>query len=94
MIEAYRLHSSRYPAHDGTGAALHGGRWNPPGAEAIYVSQSPSLAVLEILVHYADLPMDFVLTAISIPDDVTVMDVPPSELVSGWDAPVPVFFYS
>lgn len=24
MIEAYRLHSSRYPAHDGTGAAVNG----------------------------------------------------------------------
>lgn len=68
-VEVYRLHSSRYPAKSGRGAALYGGRWNPPGLETIYAAQSRSLAALEILVHYAVLPRDFVLTPIRIPED-------------------------
>ncbi len=68
-LEVYRLHSKRYPANSGKGAALHGGRWNPPGLEAIYTAQSRSLAALEILVHYTVLPSDFVLTPIRIPED-------------------------
>ena len=46
MIEAYRIHSSRYPANSGKGAALHGGRWNDVGVEAIYTAQSRALAAL------------------------------------------------
>ena len=73
ILEVYRLHSKRYPANSGKGAALHGGRWNPPGVEAIYTAQSRSLAALEILVHYAVLPRDFVLTPIRIPEDRVVI---------------------
>ena len=73
ILEVYRLHSKRYPANSGRGAALHGGRWNPLGVEAIYTAQSRSLAALEILVHYAVLPRDFVLTPIRIPEDRVVV---------------------
>ena len=69
ILEVYRLHSKRYPANSGKGAALHGGRWNPPGVEAIYTAQSRSLAALEILVHYTVLPRDFVITPIRIPEE-------------------------
>ena len=69
ILDVYRLHSKRYPANSGRGAALHGGRWNPIGVEAIYTAQSRSLAALEILVHYAVLPRDYVLTPIRIPED-------------------------
>ena len=69
ILEVYRLHSERYPANSGKGAALHGGRWNPPGIEAIYTAEYRSLAALEILVHYTVLPRDFVLTPIRIPED-------------------------
>ena len=90
MIEMYRLHSSRYPANDGTGAAANGGRWNPKGTEVIYAAASRSLAVLEILVHYSVLPRDFVITPISIPDSVPIMDVPDSVLTAGWNQPTPI----
>lgn len=81
ILEVYRLHSRRYPGNSGRGAAIHGGRWNAPGFEAIYTAQSRSLAALEILVHYAVLPRDFVLTPIRIPEDrVGVMRLPEQEL--------------
>ena len=73
ILEVYRLHSKRYPANSGKGAALRGGRWNPPGVEAIYTAQSRSLAALEILVHFAVLPRDYVLTPIRIPEDRVVV---------------------
>jgi len=72
MLEVYRLHSSRYPANNGRGAALHGGRWNPQGLEVIYTAQSRSLAALEVLVHYAVLPRGFVCTALLIPECLVV----------------------
>jgi RES domain-containing protein len=90
VIEAYRLHSSRYPAIDGIGAALNGGRWNPKGTEVIYASASRSLAALEILVHYSVLPRDFMITPIYIPNTVMIVDVPAAVLTAGWDQPIPM----
>lgn len=90
MTVVYRLHSSRYLASSGQGAALHGGRWNPKGIPVIYASASPSLAALEVLVHYSVLPRDFVLTPISIPDSVRIANVPEAALIEGWDGPIPI----
>jgi len=87
VIEVYRLHSSRYPANSGKGAAIHGGRWNRPGVEAIYAASSRSLAVLEVLVHYDVLPLDFVLTPIRIPDHVEITLIPERSLPTGWSQP-------
>ena len=45
-------------AHDafsGEGARLYGGRWNPHGLRATYLSSTRSLAALEVLVHQAEL---------------------------------------
>ena len=70
MIEVYRFHKSKYPGNSGKGAAIYGGRWNAPGIEAVYAAQSRSLGALEILVHYAVLPREFVVTPIRIPDRV------------------------
>jgi RES domain-containing protein len=90
MTVVYRLHSSRYPAFDGQGAAINGGRWNSKGTPVIYAAASPSLAALEVLVHFSVLPKDFVLTSISIPDSVQVRNVPEAALIEGWDNPVPI----
>ena len=85
MIEAYRLHSSRYPASSGKGAAIRGGRWNPVGTEAIYTAASRSLAALEILVHYSVLPKDFVITPVRIPDSL-VYEARMDNLPAEWQA--------
>jgi RES domain-containing protein len=90
VTAVYRLHSSRYPANNGHGAAIHGGRWNPAGTEVIYAAASRPAAVLEILVHYAMLPKDFVMTLISIPDRLAIIDVPDDVLTPGWNLPIPI----
>lgn len=72
----YRLSKAAFTALDGEGARLYGGRWNSAGRPLIYAAGSPSLAVLEVLVHL-DLPAelmpdDYRLLAIEIPDDAEV----------------------
>lgn len=56
MLRAWRLTKTRYlpGAFSGEGARLHGGRWNSPGLRAVYVSETLSLAALEVLVHLGD----------------------------------------
>ncbi|MBU1374991.1 MAG: RES family NAD+ phosphorylase [Alphaproteobacteria bacterium] len=70
------VHRLTLPAHralDGEGARLYGGRWNSPGRAMIYASASPSLPVLEVMVHLdldpAYLPDDYHLLGIEVPDD-------------------------
>lgn len=69
----YRLARAPFAALDGEGARLYGGRWNSPGRPLVYAAASPSLAVLEILVHL-DLPpelvpSDYRLLTIEVPDE-------------------------
>ncbi|MBI5569190.1 MAG: RES family NAD+ phosphorylase [Desulfomonile tiedjei] len=38
-------------AFDGEGARLYGSRWSTPGNRVVFVSETLSLAILEVLVH-------------------------------------------
>jgi RES domain-containing protein len=87
----FRLCSKRYPANDGKGAALKGGRWNPAGTEVIYTSVTASLAALEVLANYSVLPRDFMLTEIQIPDTVAIEYVTGDLLPAGWNSSKPNF---
>lgn len=53
LRRAWRLVKARHAAtaFDGEGARLHGGRWSSPGTRLVYTAETPSLAVLEVLVH-------------------------------------------
>jgi RES domain-containing protein len=71
-----------HSALDGEGARLWGGRWNSAGRSMVYAAASPSLAVLEVLVHL-DLPAELLpddlrLLTIEIPDDVKTQILDPS----------------
>lgn len=79
---AYRLCKAVHSALDGEGARLWGGRWNSAGRPMVYAAASPSLAVLEVLVHL-DLPAELLpddlrLLTIDIPDDVAMHLLEPS----------------
>lgn len=53
LVRAYRICQQRVArgAFSGDGAAKYGGRWNSRGQRVVYLSDSISLAALEILVH-------------------------------------------
>lgn len=77
----WRLGTESFPIWDGSGAALHGGRWNPAGMPAIYAASSLSLAMLERLAQRSGFRRAFFVRA-EVPDDLPVtdlMDDPPSD---------------
>lgn len=79
-------------ALSGEGARRFGGRWNRPGQPAVYTATSPSLAVLEWLVHVdpADAPESFLALAHELPDDEPVMRYTADKLPGSWRTyPVP-----
>jgi RES domain-containing protein len=51
MPRAWRIVKKRHAeeAFDGEGGRLYGGRWNSPGVQAVYASESRALATLEVL---------------------------------------------
>jgi RES domain-containing protein len=67
MATAWRLVKTKFVAvaFDGEGARLYGGRWNSPGTRVVYLADSVSLAILEVLVHTEDVSL---LAAYSICD--------------------------
>lgn len=83
-MRLYRLGTASHPLWDGAGAALHGGRWNPPGVAVIYAAGSLALAMLERLVQRRDLGGTLLVEA-EVPDnlpwDDLLADPPP-----GWQA--------
>ena len=51
--KVYRIVKSKWASSvfDGEGAKRYGGRWNSKGVACVYLANSVSLAMLEILVH-------------------------------------------
>jgi RES domain-containing protein len=66
----YRISDHRYINDlSGTGAALYGGRWNSKNVYIVYTAQSPSLALLETVVHMGGMPpANYSLATIELPD--------------------------
>ncbi len=87
MLVAYRVTKTRHSPYDGTGARVHGARWNPPGHAVIYAADSFAGAILEILAHAfrpRTLPGPHHAVRIEIPDEL-VERIDESKH-KGWDA--------
>jgi RES domain-containing protein len=60
----------------GEGGLLAPGRWHSRGHQIVYLADHPALALLETIVHLQvdaqDLPNDYKLLAIEVPDDLTI----------------------
>src|ERR1700750_708873 len=84
---AYRIADRRHPIFDGTGAMLHGGRWNSIGHPVIYASETYAAALLEVLVHanLSQPPKNHRVIQINIPEEVGVETVAINR-IGGWDA--------
>ncbi len=83
---AYRLATTQY-ADDisGEGASIYGGRWNPVGNKALYVSQNISLSILEILARtqVKISPLNYQLITLEFPDSL-MTEIKISQLKEGW----------
>jgi RES domain-containing protein len=87
-VLVWRLALGRYPAFDGEGARLYGGRWNSPGTAIVYAATHIALAMLEQLVHVSPalLPANFRAFAIELPEDIEVEHAAPRQPVDDLQA--------
>lgn len=72
----------------GSGGLLHSGRWHHRGRPVVYLAESPAGALVEALVHVqaaspAELPMNYQLLEVELPDDASTLDVSP-QLGPSW----------
>jgi RES domain-containing protein len=86
-MEVFRLSSAKY-ANDlsGTGAKLHGGRWNQKGEAVLYTAGTRALALVEVLVHLTNafLPLNYQLITIYIPDE-SITEISLKTLPKDWN---------
>lgn len=79
-MKAYRITKRKFvdQAWSGYGASVHGGRWNSPGRRAVYCADTPSLALLEILVHLqqSEQASHYTILEIELPDELC-RELPP-----------------
>lgn len=89
-MRAWRLTKTRHTSLDGIGGEVAQGRWHRKGQRIVYAAVSPSLAVLEVLVHLdlsPDLlPDDYLLVGINIPDNIEIQRIGSDEPPVGWNS--------
>lgn len=73
-------------AFSGEGAARYGGRWNPIGLLVVYLSETLSLAVLELLVHLTmdDRRLHFAAIPVRVPAGLQIDTLELSALPAHW----------
>lgn len=88
-MEVYRLSREKFAGSlSGKGAAIRGARWNSIGVEMIYTAANRSLAMAEVAVHFslATIPVDYMMTTIFIPDDISLQRLNTSDLPQDWNS--------
>ena len=72
----------------GKGAEKAGGRWNSKGSPMVYTSESRALCTTEIAVHspLGNIPADYYLVTIEIPDSASILELKPIDLPKDWKA--------
>jgi RES domain-containing protein len=77
----------RHAIFDGSGAMLHGARWNSPGRRVIYAAETYAGALLEILVHASgNVPRSQGYVEIEITSGLSIEEITQDDLPR-WDAP-------
>lgn len=83
----FRLGKLKYSRDlSGKGAEKSGGRWNSKRTAIVYTSASRALCTIEIAVHtpLGNIPLDYSLTIIEIPDDIAILEV--KKLPADWQS--------
>jgi len=83
----FRLSKSKHAKDlSGKGAEKFGGRWNSKGVAILYTSDSRALCTAEIAVHtpLGNIPVDYEVTLINIPENIIIPKLEVSELPADW----------
>lgn len=84
-MEIYRIAKCKF-INDliGIGAATFGGRWNSKGIHLLYTAATPSLALLETVVHISNIPLEeYCMITLSIPEQ-HIMEMTSKDLPENW----------
>lgn len=84
-MRVYRISKCNYIDDlSGTGAARFPGRWHNKDTYILYTAASPSLALLESVVHITTvIKLDLCIICLEIPED-HIMELQPEQLPEGW----------
>jgi len=84
-MEVYRISKCEFIDDlSGTGAALYGGRWNSKGSYILYTAATPSLALLESVVHISNIPVAaYCMITLEIPEN-NILEIERDDLPSNW----------
>jgi len=84
-MTVYRISKCKFIGNlTGTGAATYGGRWNSKGTQVVYTAATPSLALLESVVHISNIPVDdYCMASIGIPED-KIEEIKLADLPGNW----------
>lgn len=83
----YRLGKGKHKNDlSGKGAEKAGARWNSKGFAMLYTADSRALCTTEIAVHtpLGNLPADYFMTTIEIPNNIPVLGLKPGDLPADW----------
>jgi RES domain-containing protein len=82
-VRIYRIIEARQASHPFSGAGSDsGGRWTSPRTQGVYASLTPSMAMLEYLVHLeGETPQELLLATASLPIESVLAQL---ELPSDW----------
>jgi len=85
-MRAYRIADARHNIFDGTGAMLHGARWNSPGRRIVYAAETYAGALVEVLVHASgSVPRSQAFVEIAIPAGLAIEAIAPED-VPHWNS--------
>ena len=81
----YRISKCKFiDSLTGMGAATFGGRWNSKGIHVVYTAATPSLALLESVVHISNIPVDdYCMALIEIPEN-KIAEIKLADLPANW----------
>ena len=84
-MNVYRISKCKYISSlTGEGAATYGGRWNSKGMHIVYTAATPSLALLESVVHISNIPVDeYCMVTIAIPEN-KIKEIKIKDLPENW----------
>jgi len=79
---------SDHASLSGDGGLLGSARWHSRGRRVLYLADHPASALLEVMVHVEvdaeDLPRDYQLLGIDVPEDLAVHQLEQGQLSADW----------